>query len=397
MMFSDYCLNDSKCLKWCYMAFDITRGSLPGVFKKIEMQADAIGEISGSCDIYFINGNTVEIISKPQHEVQKKEDIRKYVLDIVLKYDAVYFRWGGTNRLFNELLRFLSSNKKMSVIEIPTYPIKGEMLGKAKGRWEKGDYYGATKSLFGAYILEDIYLRKQKKSADMFVFTSQNAYMKGVRAVNILNGINPDDIVRRREHLCGNVIKLLAVANISYWHGFDRVIKGLVEYHGKRKIEFVIVGQGSTLAELKKLVRKYSLENTVSFRGLQFGEELDKCFDECDIAIGSLGLHRLGITPSSLKSREYMARGIPFVASETEAIELNDDIMPYVYMVPGNEQEVNIKALLEWIDGIDMVKAREVLHTFALTHCTWKIQMQKVLEKANMVWNEKYESGTSAY
>lgn len=386
-----------SCLKWCYIAFDISRERLPGVFKKVEMQANAISEVSGSCDVYFVNGDSVEILSKPQHEVQKEKDMRKYIFDVVLRYDVIYFRWGGTNRLFNALLRFLPLHNILSVIEIPTYPVKGEMLGKAKGRWEKKNYYGAIKSFFGAYILEDIYLRRQKKLADMFVFTAPNVFVKGARAVNILNGIDPADIVRRQEHSRGNVIKLLAVANISSWHGFDRVIRGLAEYQGKRKIEFIIVGQGSESAELKRLVIQYKLENTVLFRGLQFGEELDKCFDECDAAIGSLGLHRLGITPSSLKSREYMARGIPFVAAETEALELDDHVSPYVYMVPGNDQEINIEALLEWIDRIDMVEAGEALHTFALTHCTWKIQMQKVLEKADTVWKEKYESGKSAH
>lgn len=33
------------------------------------MQADAISEIGGSCDVYFVNGSSVEIPSKPQHEV----------------------------------------------------------------------------------------------------------------------------------------------------------------------------------------------------------------------------------------------------------------------------------------------------------------------------------------
>lgn len=396
-MCSDQYLFNLKRFKWCYMVFDITRESLPGVFKKVEMQADAISEISGSCDVYFVYGDSVEILSKSQYEVQKKKDMYKYIFDVVLKYDVIYFRWGGTNRLFNKLLRYLSLHNILSVIEIPTYPIKGEMLGKAKARWEQKNYYGAIKSLLGAYILEDIYLRKQRKVADMFVFTAPKAFMKGVNTVNILNGINPANIVCRREHSCGNVIKLLAVANVSFWHGFDRVIRGLAEYHGERKIEFVIVGQGSELAELKKLVIQYALENIVSFRGLLFGEGLDKCFDECDVAIGSLGLHRLGITPSSLKSREYMARGIPFVASETEAIELDDNVSPYAYMVPGNDQKIDIEALLEWIDRTDMVKAGEALHTFALTHCTWKIQMQKVLQKVVMVWKEKYESGTSVY
>ena len=224
------------------------------------------------------------------------------------------------------------------------------------------------------------YLKKQKKWVDIFVLTSIACTIKGVRTVNILNGINPTQIKQKNMCESSETIKLLAVANVSYWHGFDRIIKGLAEYKGERKVEFVVVGEGSELNELKRLVNSYSLEEKVSFRGLKFGEELDQCFEECSVAVGSLGLHRLGITPSSLKSREYMARGIPFVMTDTESMEKDSTITSYIHEVQGNDTPVNIDEIVKWVDKMDMQQASEELRKYAVQHCSWNSQMLKVVD-----------------
>ena len=49
------------------------------------------------------------------------------------------------------------------------------------------------------------------------------------------------------------------------------------------------------------------------------GKELDELFDLADFAIGSLARHRSHIDKiKTLKNREYAARGIPFIYSETD-------------------------------------------------------------------------------
>ena len=67
---------------------------------------------------------------------------------------------------------------------------------------------------------------------------------------------------------------------------------------------------------------------------------LHNLFDRCDMGIGSLGRHRSGIQHiKTLKNREYAARGIPFIYSETDTDFEN---RPYILKVPANEAPVNI-------------------------------------------------------
>ncbi len=59
-----------------------------------------------------------------------------------------------------------------------------------------------------------------------------------------------------------------------------------------------IVGRGraETLDELRRTVRQNGLETMVRFTGPLFGEALDREFDRADMAVGSLGRHRSGIS-----------------------------------------------------------------------------------------------------
>lgn len=377
-------------MRWCYMAFGINREKYSGVAKKIEMQANAIGEMEEGCDILLIDGKSVDMRIANVQKQEVVEDVFSFLMPMVEQYDAFYFRWGGYNKIFNLVLKYLA-NRFVVFVEIPTYPIKDEMWGKALGKIKRKDYLGAIKSYLGGIVAQDYYLKKHKKWTDVFVLTTSDCSVKDAKTVNILNGIDPLQIPQRKEYKRGEAVKLLAVANISYWHGFDRILKGLAEYQGSRRVEFIIVGDGSELDELKRIVKTYSLEQVVSFRGRKFGEELNQCFEECDIAVGSLGLHRLGLIPSSLKSREYMARGIPFVMTNAEAMEWDVSIEPYVYRVSGDDSSININEIIKWFEGIDTYQAADKLRKFAIEHCTWKFQMKKVVDVSREVSGKKYE------
>ena len=81
----------------------------------------------------------------------------------------------------------------------------------------------------------------------------------------------------------------------------------------------------------------------VIFHGQKMNEELDELFNEADFAIGSLARHRSGIDKiKTLKNREYAARGIPFIYSETDE---DFDPMPYIMKVPADESPIDIHRL----------------------------------------------------
>jgi hypothetical protein len=123
-------------------------------------------------------------------------------------------------------------------------------------------------------------------------------------------------------------------------------------------------------------IKRYGLEQYVIFHGKLFGEELDKVFNQCVFAIGSLARHRSGITHiKTLKNREYACRGIPFVYSECDS---DFDHQPYVLKVPADESPIDIQKVVDFIDSVSC-KPEDIRSS--VEHLSWKNQMGIVVEK----------------
>ena len=118
------------------------------------------------------------------------------------------------------------------------------------------------------------------------------------------------------------------------------------------------------------------MEEYVILHGKMHGEDLDHLFNSCDFGIGSLGRHRVGIDKiKTLKNREYAARGIPFVYSETDT---DFDQKPYVFKVPADETPIDINHIIQFYKGLSMtpIEIRE-----SIRNLSWKNQMEIVLKE----------------
>ena len=185
-----------------------------------------------------------------------------------------------------------------------------------------------------------------------------------------------------------NPLHLIGVAEVHYWHGFDRLIAGLGAYYQqpnkvKRDVIFHIVGGvdetymtgNSKQIGFQTLIDRYDLKDKVIFHGALFGAELDDVFNQCQFAIGSLGRHRSGITRiKTLKNREYATRGIPFIYSEQDE---DFDHQFYVLKAPADESPINI---CDIIDFVDSQSWNPMVIRHSVDHLSWKVQMQKVVE-----------------
>ena len=128
-------------------------------------------------------------------------------------------------------------------------------------------------------------------------------------------------------------------------------------------------------AEITDIIKTNYLEPYVILYGKKHGEELDKIFDKCDFGIGSLGRHRVGISDiKTLKNREYAARGIPFVYSETDA---DFDLRPYVLKVPADESPINIEQIIHFYQHTK-ITPQEIRGS--IENLSWKNQMKKVID-----------------
>ena len=196
--------------------------------------------------------------------------------------------------------------------------------------------------------------------------------------ITIPNGITVDSVRLRSPPLCIHDQKtaIICVANFSPWHGIDRVIRGLALYPDKRLVSLHLVGGGTDIPNLKSLCSQHNLADQVRFHGSLSGPDLDRLFDESHAAIGALAIHRKKLSESStLKSREYCSRGIPFILAGSDPDFPPD--FPYILQIPGDESAVDVEKVLRFISRVfqDPDHPRK-MQQYAAEHLDWSIKMQ---------------------
>ncbi|OJF94675.1 hypothetical protein [Alkalibacterium sp. 20] len=136
----------------------------------------------------------------------------------------------------------------------------------------------------------------------------------------------------------------------------------------------------------KNYVKKHNLVNKVLFYGLQDGEELNEIYDECELALDSMGRHRSKVYyNSSLKGKEYGAKGLPIVSGMKTELDF-DGNYPYYLRVPADDTPINIENIINFYDSIydsSLDTQKEVINyirDYTIKHFGVGIGLRKVLD-----------------
>ncbi len=366
-----------------FHGFDETNG----ISKKIRNQVKAFNECGLDMRIFYYDilpdGNRRwmvddEIVKNLGYGITAK--LRKRysynaIFDYILRENIkfVYIRSNHNANPFTiQMVRKIKSYGAKVVMEIPTYPYDQEYTSKPM-----------KLKLF----VDCIFRYRLAKHLDSIITFSNEKYIFGKATIRISNGIDFNSIPLKKQINDTRIeMHLLGVAEIHYWHGYDRLISGLANYYRNNpayKVYFHIVGPIVGEKEKQKIlpiIYKNGLESYVKLHGPLQGIALDKCFEQADFAIGSLGRHRSGITNiKTLKNREYAARGIAFTYSETDE---DFDNMSYVWKVPPDESPIDIKKLIDFQCSIK-ITPQDIRQT--VKELSWVVQMKKVINEMGII------------
>lgn len=268
------------------------------------------------------------------------------------------------------MLRKIKKNSNVYIIhEIPTYPYYEEMK-------KNSNYF--------IYILNKILDRKMERISNLIpVILGKEIKLESKKYLSISNGIDIDNISVKNENISDkNRLDLIGIAKIEFWHGYDRVIKGLKDYYDSKidlKVYFHLVGDGPELANLKKMVSEYNLEDYVIFYGMKTGQELVELIDMSHIGIGSLGMHRAGLTCGcTLKAREYCARGIPFVIGYKDK-GFSDDFK-YIFKIEANELLLDINKIIQFYNSLKGEDYIKIMREYAEENLTWEATLKPIID-----------------
>ena len=334
--------------------WDFSDGPSTGITNKIKAQIKAF-EISGfKVDYTYIADDAVYYHKDGQNiRLGTVGKFRKlagfYYLYKTLKkenYEYVYNRYALMDPYYYKLLKVFKKKESKIVVEMPTFPYDKER--------RPGVAWGFL------FFLDKVYRNNLPKVADVIATYSEHKEIFGVKAIRIHNGIDFDRVLLRNPRNKTDEIHLLAVAGLARWHGYDRLLRGMGKYYqtdGSRKVYFHIVGDGPVRGEYEQIIEQYGLQEYCFMEGVKKGEELNEFYDMCDIGIECLASFRKDIfVSSSLKSREYVAKGIPFVtASKSDVFENKD----FVLKVSEDETDIDIRNIISFYDHMYAGRGRK--------------------------------------
>lgn len=246
-----------------------------------------------------------------------------------------------------EFVSFLRQVKQVNpeiriVIEIPTYPYDKEMLSPLS---------------FFAVMKDRKYRKQWKVNVDHIADMSRNSVIFGIDTLPISNGVDLSSIEVRKPSMGeSEAINVIFAAFFGPWHGVDLFVEGLQDYYasgGTRNVILHLAGGGNLIDQLSGLVKNAGMEDHVVFHGAMDRNGLDELYDKCSLAVDSLALHRRGkdALSSSLKSREYLAKGMPSVYAGNIDIFM-DDKPDFVHELPSAEHPVDIQAVVKFHDDL---------------------------------------------
>lgn len=376
-------------------------GNMPGIEKKICHQARAVSQLSaGQIDFFMLNRGIekfadgihyrlIKLAAGPWAYYEllfKKYDLIAHSVDLS-SYDVVILRYPYADRSGIDfaghhcLITEHNSNEipeLMANLQNPHVHLSLKAFRRIRLEIEK-KYANPQLARCAGFITITDELRQAKLKQ----------LPRPLPAQTIPTGVSTDSITPTGyQPFHGRQMNLAFMSGeIQPWHGFDRLLAGLKNFSGPVRIKIHLIGHIQP-----ENLKGWNLDpDFFIFHGLQTGENLDRILANCHVAVGSLGLFRNQMTESSpLKTREYMARGLPFVIAGKDPDLSPDDVIKSSYLeFPNDASPLDFDRIVEFVTQINRTypgdELSALMRDYCRTHLDWTIKMQKYVEFAKLV------------
>lgn len=310
-----------------------------GVARKVRAQMRTLENNGLRCDIATYKTPT-SFIPRLIHWLPFLPSLEQWPdVGEVASRDFLYIRRPQTTKGF---LRFLEKVRKANpniiiILEIPTYPYDNEV----------------TTLTSKVTIAKDRKYRPLLKNyLDRIADLTGQSEIFNIRTLPIHNGIEITNVTTRIPSFDKKEIHILAASWFQKWHGCDRMINGLKVYYANGTVPIPVIlhvaGEGPEIDHLHQLADDEDVKDAVIFHGMMDADGLAGLYDACTLAVECLGTHRKGLTlSSSLKSREYLAKGMPFIYSG-EIDVFTDRWIDFCMQVPSDESPIDISSIVRF-------------------------------------------------
>ncbi|ADU27855.1 glycosyltransferase [Ethanoligenens harbinense] len=344
-----------------------------GIYQKICAEATAIGNVIGRCTLLTrLQDASILLDTGTGESVEVDQSLLNCAKTLIdhKEINLVYIRLMVPGFGLIQLMRKARKKGAKIYYEIPTYPYFAEQFRASKKKYRAAMKISLDCLFFPFinYLCERIVVIKSNTNVHMFH-----------KMVEITNGVQTENITSKNyQTQWDGTFRMVAVGTLYPYHGYDRVLLGLAKCEEQINgipVEFHVVGESSTINDLRKLTRHLGLKR-VKFYGIKSTDELNCMYDQFDVGLGCLALHRRNANiDTTLKIIEYYCRGVPVVTSGLSPLEEKD----YTIHVTDGEDALNIQEIFDIWCRMKREKLED-LAEIAKKRFSWNRIMGKLLE-----------------
>lgn len=294
----------------------------------------------------------------------------RYSGNFLKKYNfsLIYMRFHFWDRHALRFLRLAKKNDCKIIVEAHSYPYHSTR---------------ASKSMKLVYFLDRIYAHKVKRQIDLVAaITELDTKIWGCKTVRIENSVNTLNIqIRDLKGIDCDTFQIINVANETSGHGLYRIIKGIASYKGKKPIILNLIGEYRE--DTKRLIHSLNVEDRIILRGKLYGKDLYDYYNKASIGVGILAGYLFGCHSGiALKTKEYMACGLPFITSASANAEIRS--FPYAYVISEDDSDVDIQRLIDFYVKLNFSQNdAEKMHNYAISKYQWSMQFDRIFQELN--------------
>jgi hypothetical protein len=308
-------------------------------------------------------------------------------------FDFIYFRYPGAHPLLKKWIHNIKPKVFFEHVTAETKEIKSYQIENPI-RFNVSSVLGSIEFYYLPLLREILYGSSIRMAAEFGICNSEDIaqYENHAAGSNYKTLVLGDAVQTKIFHVKEKlnleqefrIIFLKGAVTNADFNGLDRVFKGIKIYKGLFNIKFYLFGKN--LVAEKKIIQELGIEDQVICSGFIQKAQIDTVVSNIHLGIGALAVHRKGLkSTSTIKTREYFARGLPFVYGHNDP-DFSDskEAMKYCKQITGDDDAIDLEDIINWYQSLEEpFKIPDHMHDFALRFLDYRVKMKKLLLYVN--------------
>ncbi|MGF1541038.1 MAG: glycosyltransferase family 4 protein [Pleurocapsa sp.] len=206
-------------------------------------------------------------------------------------------------------------------------------------------------------------------------------YVRDAETIKVIpNGVNPQRFKLNLPVKNTKQFTVGFVGSLKPWHGLPVLIEAFAAFHQQHpQARLLIVGDGKERDRLTQMIAEKNLAPAVHFTGAVSPEAVPYWLSQMDVAVAPYP-HSDDFYFSPLKVYEYMAAGLPVIASHIGQIpEVIEDRVNGLLIPPGDEAALANALEYLWRSPLLRRRLGDSARSKILQHHTWEKVAEKIL------------------